>query len=62
LKLKNRAVAQVNACRIKVFITYLLVLEFSASCAVITVWEAFFIGIFGAFLANITDPLLIYFK
>jgi len=46
----------------KFFISNLLVLIFTASCAVITVWEAFFIGIVGAFLANITDPLLIYFK
>ncbi len=28
----------------------------------ITVWEAFAIGAIGAFLANITDPLLIYLR
>ena len=33
-----------------------------ASCAVITIWEALIIGAVGSFLANITDPLLVYLK
>lgn len=28
----------------------------------VTVWEAFGIGVIGAFLAIVTDPLLIYLK
>ncbi|CAB4061274.1 amt [Lepeophtheirus salmonis] len=34
----------------------------TASCAVITIWEAFIIGAIGAFLAIATDPLLILLK
>ena len=36
--------------------------NFIASCAVITIWEALIIGAIGSFLANITDPLLVYLK
>ena len=35
---------------------------FTASCAIITIWEALIIGAIGSFLANITDPLLVYLK
>ena len=35
---------------------------FSAGCAVITIFEALIIGAVGSFLANITDPLLVYLK
>ena len=35
---------------------------FAASCAVITIWEALVIGMVGSFVANITDPLLVYLK
>jgi ammonia channel protein AmtB len=34
----------------------------TASCAVVTVWEGIFIGAVGSFLANITDPLLVYLR
>lgn len=32
----------------------------TASCAVVSVWEALFIGLVGGFLANATEPLLTY--
>ena len=31
-------------------------------CAVVTVFESLIIGAIGSFLANITDPLLVYLK
>ena len=34
----------------------------TAGCCVVNVWESFFIGAVGSFLANITDPLLVYWK
>ena len=37
-------------------------MKFLASCAIITIWEGLVIGVVGAFLANITDPLLVYFR
>ena len=33
-----------------------------AGCAIVTVWEALLIGIIGGFLANITDPLLVWLR
>ena len=36
--------------------------NFAAGCAVVTIWEALVIGAVGAFLANITDPLLVYLR
>jgi len=37
-------------------------ISIEAGCAVVTVWESLVIGAVGAFLAIITDPLLVYFK
>ena len=34
----------------------------TAGCAIVTVWEALLIGIIGGFLANITDPLLVWLR
>ena len=34
----------------------------TAGCCVVNVWEALLIGAVGSFLANITDPLLVYWK
>ncbi len=34
----------------------------TACCALVTVFEAIFIGAVGALLANITDPLLVHFR
>ena len=34
----------------------------TASCAIVTIWESFIIGAVGSFLANITDPLLVYLR
>ena len=35
---------------------------FPAACPVVTVWEAVVIGAIGSFLANITDPVLVYLR
>ena len=34
----------------------------TAGCAVVTVFESLIIGAIGSFLANITDPLLVYLR
>ena len=34
----------------------------SAGCAIVTIWEALLIGAIGGFLANITDPFLVWLR
>ena len=33
-----------------------------AGCAIVSIWEALLIGAIGGFLANITDPLLVWLR
>ena len=33
-----------------------------AGCPIVTIWEAMFIGVVGGFLANITDPLMVWLR
>ena len=34
----------------------------TAGCAIVNIWEAIAIGIVGGFLANITDPLMVWLR
>ena len=35
---------------------------FAAGCALVDIWEAVLIGVVGGFLANATDPLMVWFR